>query len=188
MVFVAGLGYYTGQPPAPFPATAGPELFSAERALEHLPNIAREPHPAGSEALEQVRDYTLAQLRNCGVEAEIQRATVIEGHSISCVENVLGRIPGTNNNGAFVVTAHYDSVYSGPGAADDGAGVITMLETARALRAGPRLANDVIFAFTGDEERGRKGIRAFTRHPWGKERWGGPGAGSARNSWAKLHV
>ena len=78
----------------------------------------------------------------------------------------MGRIPGTNNNGSFVLTAHYDSVYSGPGAADDGSGVITMLETARALMAGPRRQNDIIFAFTGDEERGMKGIRAFTRHPW----------------------
>ena len=82
------------------------------------------------------------------------------------MENVLGRIPGTNNNGSFILTAHYDSVYSGPGAGDDGSGVITMLETARALMAGPRLQNDIVFAFTGDEERGMKGIRAFTRHPW----------------------
>jgi hypothetical protein len=43
-----------------------------------------------------------------------------------------------------------------------------MLETARALMAGPRLQNDIVFAFTGDEERGMKGIRAFTRHPWAK--------------------
>ena len=84
------------------------------------------------------------------------------------MENVLGRIPGTNNNGSFILTAHYDSVYSGPGAGDDGSGVITMLETARALMAGPRLQNDIVFAFTGDEERGMKGIRAFTRHPWAK--------------------
>ncbi len=76
------------------------------------------------------------------------------------------RIPGTNHNGSFILTAHYDSVYSGPGAGDDGSGVITMLETARALMAGPRLQNDIIFAFTGDEERGSQSIRAFTRHPW----------------------
>jgi hypothetical protein len=132
VVLVAGLGCYAGQAPNPVPASAAPELFSAERALRHSPNFAREPHPAGTEALEHVRDYLLAQLNNCGVEAQMQRATVIEDHSISYVENVLGRIPRTNNNGAFVATAHYDSVYSGPGAADDGAGVITMLEAARA--------------------------------------------------------
>ena len=165
-VLIALLGYYAGQPPSPVPATASPELFSAARALAHSQILSREPHPAGSEALERDRDYLVAQLKHCGVEVEIQRETVITGHSLSYVENVLGRIPGTNNNGSFVLTAHYDSVYSGPGAADDGSGVITMLETARALMAGPRLPNDVVFAFTGDEERGMKGIRAFTRHPW----------------------
>ena len=166
VVLLAGLGYYAGQPPTAVPATAGPELFSAERALAHSQICSREPHPAGSAALEHARDYILAHLTKCGVEAEIQRTTMIAGHSISYVENVLGRIPGTNNNGSFVMTAHYDSVYSGPGAADDGSGVITMLETARALMAGPRLQNDIVFAFTGDEERGMKGIRAFTRHSW----------------------
>ncbi len=168
VVFVVGLGYYAGQPPTPVPASASPELFSAERALGHSPNFTVEPHSAGSEALERARDYLLAQLKLWGVETQVQRTAVIRGHSISYVENVLGRIPGTNHGGSFVLTAHYDSVYSGPGAADDGAGVITMLETARALRAGPRLPNDIIFAFTGDEERGRKGIKAFTEHPWGQ--------------------
>jgi hypothetical protein len=167
-VFIACLGYYAGQPPRPVPATASPELFSAARALAHSQILSQEPHPAGSQALEHGRDYLLAQLKRCGVEAEIQRETIITGHSLSYVENVLARIPGTNNNGSFVLTAHYDSVYSGPGAADDGSGVITMLETARALMAGPRLQNDVVFAFTGDEERGMKGIRAFTHHPWAR--------------------
>jgi hypothetical protein len=166
VLLMAGLGYYAGQPPRPVPAAASPESFSAERALAHSQILSRESHPAGSEALERDRDYILAQLKRCGVEAEIQRETIITGHALSYVENVLGRIPGTNNNGSFILTAHYDSVYSGPGAGDDGSGVITMLETARALMAGPRLQNDIVFAFTGDEERGMKGIRAFTRHPW----------------------
>jgi hypothetical protein len=168
VVFTAVLGYYAGQPPRPVPATASPDWFSAERALAHSQILSREPHPAGSEALEHGRDYLLAYLKHCGLEAEIQRETVIQEHSLSYVENVLARIPGTNNKGSFVLTAHYDSVYSGPGAADDGSGVITMLETARALMAGPRLQNDVVFAFTGDEERGMRGIQAFKQHPWAR--------------------
>src|ERR1035437_3277480 len=143
VLLIAGLGYYAGQPPRPVPAVASPELFSAERALAHSQILSRESHPAGSEALERDRDYILDQLKRCGIEAEIQRETIITGHALSYVENVLGRIPGTNNNGSFILTAHYDSVYSGPGAGDDGSGVITMLETARALMAGPRLQNDI---------------------------------------------
>ncbi len=93
VVFVAGLGYFAGQPPAPVPATARPEEFSAARALVHSRILSREPHPAGSAALERCRDYLLAQLRQCGLEAEIQRETVVQGHSLACVENVLGAHP-----------------------------------------------------------------------------------------------
>ncbi|MCX6374037.1 MAG: M28 family peptidase, partial [Actinobacteria bacterium] len=51
--------------------------------------------------------------------------------------------------------------------ADDGGGVVTLLETARALAAGPRPRNDVIFLFTDGEERGLLGARAFLREdPW----------------------
>ena len=164
--------------------------------MAHLPKFAAEPHPAGSEALERARDYLMAQLNQCGVEAQLQKTAIIEGHSLTYVENVLGRIPGTNSGASFLLTAHYDSTYSGPGAADDGSGVITLLESARALMAGPRLRNDVILAFTSDEERGRKGIKVFTKHPWaqnvavtlGLEARGTHGPSymfetSARNSW-----
>ncbi len=167
-VLIVAVGYFTGQAPRPVPATAPVDQFSAERALKHVPGFALEPHPAGTAALDHARDYIMAELTRCGVEAQVQTTTVIEDRRISCVENVLGRIPGTNNGGSFVLTAHYDSTYSGPGAADDGSGVIAMLETARALRAGPRLRNDVVLVFTGDEERGRKGIKAFARHPWAR--------------------
>ena len=48
--------------------------------------------------------------------------------------------------------AHYDSMPMTPGAADCGSCVATLLETARALLAGPPLQNDVILVFTDDEE------------------------------------
>ena len=44
--------------------------------------------------------------------------------------------------------AHYDSVQVSYGANDDGAGVSTLLETARALKAGPPPVNDIVFLFT----------------------------------------
>src|SRR5438105_2344263 len=59
---------------------------------------------------------------------------------------------------------------TGPGADDDGVGVATLLETVRALKAGARLRNDVIFLFTDGEEVGMLGARAFVgEHPWAKE-------------------
>src|SRR6185503_3011005 len=49
-------------------------------------------------------------------------------------------------------------------------GVATILETLRALRAGPQLANDVIALFTDGEEAGLLGAAAFVReHPWARD-------------------
>ncbi len=56
------------------------------------------------------------------------------------------------------------------GASDDGAGVVTLLETARALLSMDNLDNDVILLFTDGEENGLLGARAFvTLHPWAQD-------------------
>src|SRR5690606_17913127 len=67
---------------------------------------------------------------------------------------------------AVLLTAHYDSVAAGPGAADDMAGVAAMLEIARILREEPPLAAPLIFLFSDGEEVGLLGAEAFTGHPW----------------------
>jgi hypothetical protein len=46
LVAIAALSYLV--PPAVVPESAPATDFSAERAIEHLKVIAREPHPAGS--------------------------------------------------------------------------------------------------------------------------------------------
>jgi Zn-dependent M28 family amino/carboxypeptidase len=69
-----------------------------------------------------------------------------------------------------LLVAHYDSVPTGSGASDDGAGVAAMLETARALKAGPLPKNDVILLFTDGEERGLLGAQAFADgHSWASD-------------------
>jgi hypothetical protein len=66
--------------------------------------------------------------------------------------------------------AHYDGVGGGPAAGDDAAGTAAILETARALRAGPPLAHDIIVLITDGEEAGLLGAAAFVReHPWAKD-------------------
>ena len=65
---------------------------------------------------------------------------------------------------------HYDSVDDGPGAGDDASGVAVVLETLRALKAGPPLDRDVIVLFDDGEENGFHGSRLFVdEHPWAKE-------------------
>ena len=131
----------------------------------------------GSPENEAARDYLLEELSALGLEPEVQRATAVtccsheEAASVGKPENVLARLEGTAKGGkAFLVAAHYDSVSRGPGANDDGAGVAAMLETLRALKAGPQLKNDVIFLFTDGEEPGLLGAQAFVEgHPWAED-------------------
>src|SRR5215210_1253367 len=172
---VAG-GTLYGAVPDPVPASAPPAQFSSGRALEHVRAIAKEPHPMGSPEDAAVRDYLVKELRAMGLEPEVQKSTATHYWFHNALlagrpQNVLARLEGTDDGGkAFVIMAHYDSVPAAPGASDDGAGVATMLETLRALKAGPPLKNDVIFLFTEGEERGLLGARAFVdSHPWARD-------------------
>jgi hypothetical protein len=149
-------------PPSPLPANAPATEFSAERAIRHVQAIAKQPHPTGSAANAVVRDYILAELKNLGLEAETQP----DGD----LENVIGRIVGTDSSDTVLLTAHFDSGSEGPGAADDASGVAVLLETARALVSEAPMRNTVMFLFTDFEEGGMVGAKAFiAQHPWAKD-------------------
>ena len=126
------------QPLRALPTDAPVTAFSGQRAIALSHDFAVEPRPRGGYAAARGRDFIARTLEEMGVEVEIQRDPVNHGMSVSFVENVLGRIKGTDSSQTFGVTAHYDSVAWGPGAADDGAGVVVMPEAARALKCGPQ--------------------------------------------------
>ncbi len=156
--------------PAPMPANAPDTTFSSARAMTHLVEIARRPHPTGSPAHTQVRDYLLERLRALGLEPEVQTATSLVGQGdfvrAATVRNIVARIPGTASSGTLVFTAHYDGREIARAAADDGFGVVSILETVRALEAGAPLRNDVLLLLTDSEELGLLGARAFVaEHP-----------------------
>lgn len=155
----------------PLPPDAPLQDFSAMRAMVHIAAIAERPHPLGSPEHDRVRDYILTEITKQGVAPEIQ-AGVAEFRwrsksGSARVENVLARLPGSANTRAVMLSAHYDSVPDGPGAADDGHGIGVLLETMRALRSGPPLRNDVIFFFSDGEEPGSLGAQVFLRD----QRW-----------------
>jgi hypothetical protein len=157
-------------PPAPVPRDAPPAEFSAERAYDHLTAIAAHPHPTGSQAHAEVRDYLVHELGALGLTVSIeerQAAARVVGMVWSArVKNVVARLRGAERKGpAVMLAAHYDSVPQSRGASDDGFGVITLLETARALRAGPPVANDVLFVFTDGEELALRGAQAAIEDP-----------------------
>jgi hypothetical protein len=157
--------------PGPAAVNAPDTTFSAGRAMAALVELARAPHPIGSPEHARVRESVVERLTDLGLEPEVQTTTsmVRTGERVraATVRNVLARVPGTASTGAILVTAHYDAVPLSHGAGDDGTGVVTILETLRALRAGPALRNDLIVLITDAEELGLLGARAFVReHAW----------------------
>ena len=174
LVLTATFSIREQDPPPAVSAAVSPELFSAGRAVRHLSVIAEKPHPMGSTEHKVVQDYLVRQLSEAGVEPQIQAATIPIQKGppvqVGSVENVMARLKGTNAGKALLLVAHYDSVANSYGASDDGSSVASLLETLRALKAGPPLKNDVIFLFTDGEENGLLGARAFvSEHPWAKD-------------------
>jgi hypothetical protein len=170
-VFLAALAcvsIFLLQPPRAVPESAPPSEFSSARALKHVRVIALKAHPTGSDEIERVRRYIIGELAALGLNVEVQTAEVVpaqgpEGFPVAAarVQNIVARVPGTSNSKAVMLAAHYDSVPTGPGASDDGAGVAALLETLRALKSGPPLKNDLIVIFSDAEELGLVGAHAF---------------------------
>jgi len=156
--------------PEPRLVDAPASEFSAGRAMALLERVAERPHPMGSPEAVRQRRAIVAELERLGLQASVQTAEVTSTGSErvgGTVHNVLARLPGVGGARSVLLVAHYDTVAVSPGAADDGTGVVGLLETARALRAGKPLRNDVVFLFTDGEERGMLGARAFLReHPY----------------------
>ena len=178
VILTGGLAIYGTRPPPAIGASAPVNVFSAGRAMTHLEHIAKHPHPIGSDEDVRVREYLLEQLRALGGEVHVEQAvgTVQYNRNLhsGLVNNIVATFPGHSNNRAVMLVAHYDSVPEGPGAADDGAGLIVILEAIRALRAGPPIKNDLVVLFSdGEEARGLLGAQACTvGHPELAERIG----------------
>ncbi len=174
--FLIWVGLWQLRTPEVAPASTSATEFSAERALVHLQAIGTESRAVGEPGHLAAREYLVEQIRAMGYEPEIQTAPAhvrfegADGFSAGTVNNILVRIPGTDNSGAIAINAHYDSGTTGPGASDCGACVVTVLETMRAVAAGPALRNDVVFVFSDAEEDGDLGAEAFvSQHPWAQD-------------------
>jgi len=148
-------------PPRAQPASVADTTFSATRAMHDLEVVAAAPHPIGSDAQRDVRDYLVSQGNVLGLPTEVQRDPA------SGAQNVVVRLGGSGDTGRDVlITAHYDSAPLAPGAADDGISVAAMVEGIRVLAAQEPLENDIVFLFTDGEENGQTGIAAFVNdHP-----------------------
>jgi Peptidase family M28 len=175
LVVSAFLSIYLQSPPHAVASSAPAGEFSSGRAMKQLEAIAQQPHPIGSSAHQEVRDYILKELSAQGLSPEIQETTVARpggrGFVVAgTVRNIAARLSGTDSQKAIMLVGHYDSAPTSLGASDDGSAVVVLLETLRALKAGSPLKNDLIFLFTDGEEVGLLGAKAFVaEHPWARD-------------------
>ncbi len=150
--------------PEPKPASADASTFSAERAMSELTHFMRGDfsRAVGTSEHETARTRIVARFESLGYTVTTQQRFTCQG-AVTCSEiaNVIAQRPDDQGRGPGVlVTAHYDSVPAGPGASDDGVGVATILEIARALRS-EATARPIRFLITDGEELGLVGARMF---------------------------
>jgi hypothetical protein len=160
------LGLADLRPRAELLPSDGSGRLPLETIERHLGRIAVRPHAVGTTEHDRVRDYILSELTGAGLSPAVQRTTAVWDvgalYRLADLENIVAEVPGSDPGGkAVLIASHYDSAPLAPGAADAGASVAIMIEMARALRQGPRLANPVIFLFSDGEEWGLLGARAF---------------------------
>ncbi len=166
------------EPPAERPADAPAAEFSSRRAFQHLEAIVAKPRPTGSAEIREARDYLTRTIEAMGLNWTIQSGQYTRPYGeVAEIANVTARLSGSGGPQlkAVLLVAHYDSVPNSPGASDDGSGTATLLETLRALKAGPIPKRDIIALFTDSEERGLLGAEVFVGesrgglgpgHPW----------------------
>jgi hypothetical protein len=144
--------------------------FNAGRAVARLQRILgdQRPHPVDSAADDAVRNRLIAELNAIGLQPRVQDAQDCSGFPksrvISCsrVRNVIATLPGTGPGKHLLLSAHYDSTPTGPGAGDDGIGVATLLEVGAILKGAPP-PRPVTLLFNEGEEYGLNGAAAFVR-------------------------
>ncbi|MBM7089865.1 M20/M25/M40 family metallo-hydrolase [Streptomyces sp. S12] len=172
VLLTAVLGVLAQAPPAARGTDAPAGEFSAARAAGYLTGIARAPHPVGSTEHTRVREYLVRTARELGAEVTVQSGEVVQPEmgspfASATVHNVVARLPGRDGpaapGGGLLLVAHYDSVPTGPGAADNGAAVASLLETLRALKASGGVRHDVVVLFSDGEELGALGAELFVR-------------------------
>ena len=166
LAVLAFFSVWTVLPPAPAAVNAPADQFSAGRAFQHVERIGSQVHVAGSPAAADVRNYIVSTLASYGLQPQIQDAVGEDANdgdnfAMAHVHDVVAVLPGTASTGRVFAVAHYDSVQVSYGGNDDGAGVASLLETARVLTHGPRPRNDIVFVFTDAEEACLCGAEAF---------------------------
>ena len=173
LVGAVSLAIVATTPPAPLDSDAPATAFSATRAMNDVRVIGRAPHPTGSAENAVVRAYLTARLQSLGMTVDTPTGTMdaVAAKRLSNwnksnvtpqLTNIVAVLPGRDRSlPAVLLMAHHDSVWGSPAAADDGAGVVSILETVRAIRAQGQPSRDLMVLLTDGEELGLEGAKAF---------------------------
>jgi len=163
-----GWGVYSAGEPAKIRQADRPDsVFSAPRAVVLLRELYPEntPHVSGSAENAALRDRLVNILKSFGYAPQVQSGFFCRPEIGRCspVDNVVAVLAGSQPGKALLLTAHYDSIWAGPGVADDGAGVAAVLEVARMAALRHEFQHDLIFLFSDAEEQGLIGATAFAQ-------------------------
>ena len=159
------------------PTTSG---FEHDNIYSHIENIcAVGPHSiVDKEENKQVQEYIISELESLGIinsDTKDAPAYLVQSFATSSkryqrfyLDNIIVHIPANapeKTNQAVLTMAHFDSVPTGQGAADDGLACGTMLEAIRyyldKMKNGYTITNDLVFCFVNGEEYGLLGSEAF---------------------------
>ncbi|RZA33807.1 MAG: M28 family peptidase [Lysobacteraceae bacterium] len=163
------------------PTQAAPPAL--DRMMQHVSVLAAQPRPIATAANAGARDYIIGQLRDMGLQPQVQTTTVQKSTirfwggtdvTLGVVHNIVLRLPGSAPGGqrrpALLLAAHYDTGLATLGAARGAAQVAALIETARKLRAGPAHPNDIVMLFADGEEVGGLGAKGFAeQHPLARQ-------------------
>jgi hypothetical protein len=167
LALLAVMGAKGALVPVPPAAAVGGGGFDSARAMARLQRVLgdQRPHPVDSAANDAVRERLVAELRALGLAPRVADSFACNGsdksQTVSCarIRNVVATI-GPAEGRHVLLVSHYDSTPAGPGAADDGIGIASMLELAALLKDRP-LKRPVSLLFNEGEETGLIGARAF---------------------------
>ncbi len=126
-------------------------MVSIERLYNHMLALEGVRHPLDSyKALMQTGEYIGTAFKQFGLEFE-KHPFMIKGFEHPFF-NIVGYLhPETKYDSSMLVTSHYDTVYSTPGADDNASAVAIMLEIARILKRLDYNKNVVFVSFNLEE-------------------------------------
>ena len=105
--------------------------------------------PYGSANLEKTRDWIIAKYQQFGYST-IALDTFYYASKLG--DNIIIEKPGSEANKWIILTAHYDSVVDGPGANDNGSGVVACLQIAKIIRDIPCEIGVRFIHFSAEED------------------------------------